>query len=135
MTLNLTTFTLAVIDIVADRYSAEGLNYTITSYFEGHYVLLLGFVNDIIADLPTEDQFFVDLFRKVILRSVRQKVCYQRQQIRAGAITPEAARALIPRKDLKLATLKQKYRACANSNDSGDSDPEPPRMIGPSSIA
>ncbi|EEQ87047.2 uncharacterized protein BDCG_02167 [Blastomyces dermatitidis ER-3] len=105
MTLNMTIYMLAIIDIVADRYSAKGLNYTITSYFGCHYVYLLSFVKDIIAYLPSEDQFFIELFLKVIMRPVRQKVCYQRQQIRAGIVTPEEAGALIPRRDLKLAAI------------------------------
>lgn len=126
---------LAIIDIVADRYSAKGLNTTITDYFECHYVYLLSFVKDIIAYLPDEDQFFVELFRRVIMRHVRQKVCFQRQQIRAGIVTPEEARALIPRPDLKLAAIKQKYRDRADSMLQEGHDIEHPKGIGPSTTS
>ncbi|EEH03717.1 conserved hypothetical protein [Histoplasma capsulatum G186AR] len=125
----------AIIDIVADRYSAKGLNTTITDYFECHYVYLLSFVKDIIAYLPDEDQFFVELFRRVIMRHVRQKVCFQRQQIRAGIVTPEEARALIPRPDLKLAAIKQKYRDRADSMLQEGHDIEHPKGIGPSTTS
>ncbi|EGC45924.1 predicted protein [Histoplasma capsulatum var. duboisii H88] len=53
----------------------------------------------------------LDLFEKVMVPSVRKKVCYQRRQIRASVLTPGAARALIPRFDLRLAAVKEKYRA------------------------
>ncbi|OAX78740.1 hypothetical protein ACJ72_06950 [Emergomyces africanus] len=125
----------AIIDIVADRYSVKGLNSIITSYFELHYVYLLSSVKDIIAYLPSEDQFFVELFVKVIMRHVRQKVCYQRQQIRAGIVTPEEARALIPRPDLKLAAIKQKYRDRAASMLQEERDIEHPNSIEPSSTS
>ncbi|KLJ06648.1 hypothetical protein EMPG_17860 [Blastomyces silverae] len=125
----------AIIDIVVDRYSAKGLNSMVTSYFELHYVYILSFLKDIFAYLPSEDQFFVELFRKVIMRPVRQKVCYQRQQIRAGIVTPEEARALIPRRDLKLAALKQKYRDRADSMLQEDSDTEHPKIIKPSTTS
>ncbi|QSS61901.1 hypothetical protein I7I51_04078 [Histoplasma capsulatum] len=60
------------------------------------------------AECATKETFSfqttLDLFEKVMVPSVRKKVCYQRQQIRAGVVTPRAARALIPRFDLRLAT-------------------------------
>ncbi|EEH10958.1 predicted protein [Histoplasma capsulatum G186AR] len=55
------------------------------------------------------------LFEKVMVPSVRKKVYYQRQQIRAGVVTPEEAGALIPRFDLRLAAVKEEYRACVIS--------------------
>ncbi|EDN03472.1 predicted protein [Histoplasma mississippiense (nom. inval.)] len=124
-----------IIDIVADRYSAKGLNTTITDYFECHYVFLLSFVKDIIAYLPDEDQFFVELFVRAIMGHVRQKVCFQRQQIRAGIVTPEEVRALIPRRDLKLAAIKQKYRDRADSMPQEGHDIEHPKGIEPSTIS
>ncbi|PGH08580.1 hypothetical protein GX51_01099 [Blastomyces parvus] len=127
----------AIIDIVVERYSAKGLNSTITSYFELHYVCILSFFKDILAALRSEDQFFVELFLKVIMRHVREKVCYQRQQIRAGIVTPEEARALIPRRDLKLAALKQKYRDRdrADSMLQEESDIERPKISEPSTTS
>ncbi|PGH28062.1 hypothetical protein AJ80_00318 [Polytolypa hystricis UAMH7299] len=64
-----------------------------------------GNLKGVIANLPSEDQFFLDLFYKVPLRSTRKRVCDQRRRIGAGFITPETARALIPRKDLQLEAI------------------------------
>jgi hypothetical protein len=102
---------IAIIDAVAERHGNEGLNGQITSYFKIQYSYLLSVLrDDVLACLPVEDQFFVDLFDKVILYSARKKVCYFRQQIRAGLTTPETAKTLVPRNDLEIATIKAKYR-------------------------
>ncbi|KAM5463355.1 hypothetical protein MauCBS54593_007562 [Microsporum audouinii] len=98
----------AMIDVIAERHGVEELNSQITSYFKIQYSYL-SVLGDVLACLPVEDQFFVDLFRKVILNSAKKKVCYFRQQIRAGLITPEKARTLVPRKDLEIAAIKAKY--------------------------
>ncbi|KAK2802645.1 hypothetical protein FQN50_007253 [Emmonsiellopsis sp. PD_5] len=100
-----------MIDAVAERHGKEGLNNQISSYFKIQYAYLLSLLrDDVLTRLPVEDQFFIDLFDKVILYSVKKKVCYFRQQIRAGLITPEMARTLVPRKDLEIAAIKAKYR-------------------------
>ncbi|TPX26209.1 hypothetical protein DIZ76_011670 [Coccidioides immitis] len=86
----------AIIDTVADRYEVRGLNEHVVSSF------------------PSEDHLFLDLFYNVRLHSTRKKVCDERRWIRAGVISPEAARALIPRKDLKPEARRAKYKAVAN---------------------
>lgn len=101
----------ALIDVIIERFGQSGINRPITGYFDIQYSYLLGVIpKDLISHLPIEDQFFIDLFDKVLLPSARKKVCHQRQQIRAGLISNEAARESIPRKDLGLAALKKKYR-------------------------
>ncbi|OAX80513.1 hypothetical protein ACJ72_05152 [Emergomyces africanus] len=113
-----------IIDIVADRYVDGQLNDAITGYFLIQYSYLLVFARDVISSLSSEDQFFVELFDKVILRSAKEKVCFQRQRIRAGSITPEAAKALIPRKDLEVAAIKRKYQALAANSQSNNDNVE-----------
>lgn len=115
MAFSLTSTPPALIDVVVDRYEVNGLNERITGYFECHLVYILSYVKDVIPNLPSEDQFFLDLFYKVPLRSTRKKVCDQRRRICAGFISPEAARALIPRKDLQLEAIRAKYKAVANT--------------------
>ncbi|EER42989.1 predicted protein [Histoplasma capsulatum H143] len=66
---------------------------------------------DRLSGSAPDPQTPLDLFEKVMVPSVRKKVCYQRRQIRASVLTPGAARALIPRFDLRLAAVKEKYRA------------------------
>lgn len=100
-----------MIDAVAERHGDEGLNGEITCYFKIQYSYLLSvLLDDVLACLPVEDRFFVDLFGKVILYSAKKKVCYLRQQIRAGLTTPETAKTLVPRKYLEIAALKAKHR-------------------------
>ncbi|RHZ62151.1 uncharacterized protein CDV56_107593 [Aspergillus thermomutatus] len=101
----------ALIDVISERDQKSGFNTNITGYFKLQYSYLLAVIpKDLIALLSEEDRFFVDLFQKVLLPSARKKVCLQRQQIRMGCITVEAARQSIPRKDLALAALKRKYQ-------------------------
>ncbi|OJD12738.1 hypothetical protein AJ78_06716 [Emergomyces pasteurianus Ep9510] len=120
---------VVIIDIVADRYVDGQLNDAITGYFLIQYSCLLVFARDVISSLSSEDQFFVELFDKVILRSAKEKVCFQRQRIRAGSITPEAAKALIPRKDLEVAAIKRKYQALAANSQSNNDNVENRELI------
>ncbi|KAK2795336.1 hypothetical protein FQN50_009762 [Emmonsiellopsis sp. PD_5] len=109
----------ALIDVIIERFRQEELNISITAYFETQYCYLLEVLpKDVITSLPIEDQFFVDLFEKVMMPSARSKVCFQRNQIRAGLISLEDARASIPRKDLELAALKKKFREAAAKSTS-----------------
>lgn len=107
-----------MIDVIAERHGVEELNSQITSYFKIQYSYL-SVLGDVLACLPVEDQFFVDLFGKVILNSAKKKVCYFRQQIRAGLITPEKARTLVPRKDLEVAAIKAKYSKLGQNANGG----------------
>lgn len=104
----------ALIDVIIERFRNSGFNTRITMYFELQYSYLLDVIpTDLIVCLPAEDQFFIDLFDKVLLPGARKKVCFQRQQIRMGLTGVDAAKESIPRIDLRLATAKQKYQHTA----------------------
>jgi hypothetical protein len=103
---------LGLIDAIIERFLNPFTNIPLYRYFEVHYAYLLNRLSqNVILYLPPEDQFFVGLFLKVLIPSARENVCFQRQQIRKGLITVEAARDLIPRKDLILAALRRKYHS------------------------
>ena len=101
---------VAIIDVVSDRYVDEGLNFLISGYFQSHYAYLTHLLKDIIEDLPIEDRYFVENFKRGMLNRARKMVCRQRLQIREGTLTPEAAKALVPRPDLRVEELKRKHR-------------------------
>ncbi|PGG96414.1 hypothetical protein AJ79_09609 [Helicocarpus griseus UAMH5409] len=99
-----------LIDVVIERFLSSGVNVPMYGYFELQYTYMLGLLShDILLRLPPEDQFFIDLFHKVLTPSARKKVCLQRQQIRNGLISVDGARQLIPRKDLALAAIQRRY--------------------------
>ncbi|EEP79889.1 predicted protein [Uncinocarpus reesii 1704] len=117
---DLTMVLTAIIDALAERHGDEELNGQITCYFKIQYSYLLSVLHDdVLSCLPVEDQFFIDLFDKVIFYSARKKVCYFRQQIRAGLTTVETARTLVPRKDLEIAAIKAKYHKPGQTTNRG----------------
>ncbi|EER37350.1 conserved hypothetical protein [Histoplasma capsulatum H143] len=87
---------------------------------------------DLSRDAWSRDTF---LFPNSPCRFPRRLVYFQRQQIRAGIVTPEEARALIPRPDLKLAAIKQKYRDRADIMLQEGHDIEHPKGIEPSTTS
>lgn len=100
----------ALIGLLTERYWNRDFNSSITRYFKCQYSDILGVLpQNTIALLLLEDQFFIDLFYKVFMTSAIKMVCFQRQQIRIGLTTVEAAMKSIPRNYLKLAALKSKY--------------------------
>ncbi|KAK2795564.1 hypothetical protein FQN51_000418 [Onygenales sp. PD_10] len=131
--LDLVFYLDALIDVIIERFRQEELNISITAYFQTQYYYLLEILpKDVITRLPIEDQFFVDLFGKVMMPGARRKVCFQRNQIRAGLISPEDARASIPRKDLGLAAIKKKFReAAAKSTSPQTEGADVPKLVGP----
>ena len=97
---------------MASRYGVRGLNDGISSYLRSHYNYLvhLDLIKDIFEGLPTDDRYFIDNFKFGMIPRAKKMVCGQRLQIRAGLITPEAARALAPRPVLVVEALKRKHR-------------------------
>jgi hypothetical protein len=72
----LTIDALALIDVIIERFLDPRFNSRITRYFELQYSYILAVLpKNIIALLPAEDQFFIDLFYNVLLPGARKKVC------------------------------------------------------------
>ena len=67
-----------------------------------------------LSRLAVENQFFFEFFRLMIRPLAKGIVCQLRQMIREGAISPEAARTLVPKLDLKLAAIKKQHPKIAN---------------------
>ena len=66
-----------LIDIIIERFGQGGINRSITGYFDIQYSYLLDVISkDLISHLSIEDQFFINLFDKVMLLSARRKVCH-----------------------------------------------------------
>jgi hypothetical protein len=108
----------ALIDALVERFRNPEFNLRITHYFEYQYAWLLTVLPENLKGLlPAEDQFFIDLFHKVLWPSARKKVCLQRQQIRIGLTSVDDAKESIPRKDLGLAALKAKYQKAGIRNE------------------
>ena len=103
----LTTLLAALISAIVNRVGVPGFNIQIDAYFLRQYSYVVAFLPpDAIALLPPEDQFFIELYDKVILRSARKLVCQRWKKIRDGITTVDAARKCILRLDLKLAAAK-----------------------------
>ncbi|KAK2750068.1 hypothetical protein FQN57_004560 [Myotisia sp. PD_48] len=102
----------ALIDALTERVGDDDLNGPITGYFNIQYSYTLNhFTADTLSHLPVEDQFFVDLYTKVPVVTIRKKLGYLRKQIRAGILTPEKAYTLVPyQKHLEVAALRKQRR-------------------------
>ena len=66
------------------------------------------------------DRFFIDFFLKQYTRPDRLRVLELRRGIIAGTISDDAARAVVPRRDLARKRMKENYLLKRMENSGGE---------------
>jgi hypothetical protein len=101
--------TLALIRTVVERVPDDQLNPNLTRYIQYQYATMLTLLpTRCRSQLPIENQFFNEYFRKMILPQSKIKFFTLWRKIRDGLLSIDEAVALLPRKDMVIAGMKAK---------------------------
>jgi hypothetical protein len=87
------------------------LNHSLTLYIQYQYAKMLTlFPNHRRSQLPIENQFFIQFFAKMLQPQSRIKFFSLWRMIRDGSLGIDEAITSLPRKDMRIAKMKQRMQ-------------------------
>jgi hypothetical protein len=88
----------------------DQLNPSLTLYIQYQYATMLNLLPaHRRSQLPTENQFFIEFFWKMLLPKSKTELFSLWRMIRDGSLSTTDAVAQLPRKDMRTAEIKAKH--------------------------
>lgn len=106
----------ALIYTIVQRLTDSSLNHNLTLYILSQYSTILVLLpSERLSQLPTESQFFVQFFHKMLLPRSKIKFFSLWRRVRDGSLSVSDAIASLPRQDMRIAEMKARQAEIAGS--------------------